>query len=274
MPYCTPTAEGGRRRSRSRRRRALALESEPSVTCTATDAGAPTPRVQHRHPPAKIRLTRFVAFGDSITFGENGVASSAFGGPDGWGPRFQVPRTYPTVLYQSLSSRYATQSLVVSNAGVPSEFASSSSARSRFSASSVPDRLRPKLLMEGSNDAPGAGQAADAIRSMIQEAQGAGVRPYLATIPPMDGLNCCPRRGSAAPLVPPYNDQLRAVAASEGISLVDVYEALNASPAMYLSDDGLHPNDAGYAKIGETFFEVVKSTLEIPAAQTPPVSLR
>jgi hypothetical protein len=35
--------------------------------------------------------------------------------------------------------------------------------------------------------------------------------------------------------------------------------------SQYIGADGLHPNDAGYAKIGETFFNAVKANLEVTA---------
>lgn len=245
-----------------------------TVTCTATDLRQRTDGCSFNVvvlPPPRIQITRFVAFGDSITWGENGIASGAFSVlDDRFRPRFQVPRTYPTVLYQTLALRYTTQSIVVGNSGAPAEHARDSETRARFSSVVRSGSYDAVLLMEGSNDlSDGFARAAiDSLRTMVREAKLRGVRPYLATIPPMDGLSCCPRRGSAAPLVPGFNDQIRSLAASENIPLVDVYAALNVSPREYLSVDGLHPNSEGYAKIAETFFTSLKSTLEITTAPT------
>src|SRR5205085_1891322 len=147
-----------------------------------------------------IKLTRFVAFGDSITFGENGIASSAFGSR----PLFQVTTPYPTALYQLLTARYTSQTFKVDNRGQPAEFASDPGTRSRFDQLVYSGSYDAVLLMEGSNDvSDGVGGAAiNALRMMVEDAKSAGLTTYLATIPPMDGSKCCPRRGSAAPLVP------------------------------------------------------------------------
>lgn len=243
-----------------------------NVVCTATDSRQRTDTCSFNVSvlaPPKISVTRFVAFGDSITWGENGV--SALAGVDSpIRPRFQVPRTYPTVLYQSLATRYTTQGILVSNQGNPGEYAIDSGTQARFSNLVRSGSFDVVLLMEGSNDLGGGyGTAAiSALRNMVRDAKSRGVKPYLATIPPMDGSSCCPRRGSAAPLVADFNHQIRGIASSEGIPLVEIYDAFNTAPSQYLSADGLHPNDAGYAKIGETFFNAVKSTLEVPATTT------
>jgi len=239
-----------------------------NVTCTATDA-------RQRHDvcafrisvlaPPRLSVTRFVSFGDSITWGENGAAIVAFDLGAAIRPHVQVQRTYPTALYQLLAGRYTAQGILVSNQGIPGEYARDRDTQSRFSSVVRSGGYDVVLLMEGSNDL-GDGFASAAIaslRSMVRDAKSRGVKPFIATIPPMDGSSCCPRRGSAAPLVPGFNDQIRGIASDEGIPLVDVYAALSSSVSQYIGADGLHPNDAGYAKIGETFFNTVKASLEV-----------
>ncbi len=238
-----------------------------SVACTATDARQRTDSCSFNISvlaPPKVSVTRYVAFGDSITWGENG-AISAFEVGSGIRPHFQVPRTYPTVLYQMMAARYTTQGILVSNQGLPGEYAKDRETQARFSSIVGSGGFDVVLLMEGSNDL-GDGYASAAIsslRSMVRDAKSRGVKPFLATIPPMDGASCCPRRGSAAPLVAGFNDQIRGVASGEGIPLVDIYAAFNGTAAPYIGPDGLHPNDAGYQKIGETFFNAVKENLEV-----------
>ncbi len=119
----------------------------------------------------------------------------------------------------------------VSNQGIPGEYAKDRDTQSRFSSVVRSGGYDVVLLMEGSNDL-GDGFASAAIaslRSMVRDAKSRGVKPFIATIPPMDGSSCCPRRGSAAPLVPGFNDQIRGIASDEGIPLVDVYAALSSS---------------------------------------------
>jgi len=119
--------------------------------------------------------------------------------------------------------------------------------------------------MEGSNDvnqrdSSVEGAALANLGSMLRDARSRGIRPYLATIPPMvPGL----LRSLGAALVPAFNDQIRALAASQGVTLVDVYNALNVAPTQYIGFDGLHPNADGYALIADTFFNSLKATLEV-----------
>jgi lysophospholipase L1-like esterase len=242
------------------------------VGCTATDGRQRTDvcafNVSVLAPP-KLTVTRFVAFGDSITWGENG-AITAYEVTSVIRPHFQVPKTYPTVLYQSLATRYTTQGILVSNQGIPGEYAKDADTQARFSSIVRSGGFDVVLLMEGSNDLGDgfASSAIAALRSMVRNAKANGVKPFLATVPPMDGSSCCPRRGSAAPLVPGFNDQIRGVASDEGIPLVDVYGALSGSVSQYIGPDGLHPNDTGYQKIGETFFNAVKTNLEVKSSTT------
>ena len=48
--------------------------------------------------------------------------------------------------------------------------------------------------------------------------------------------------------MPGFNDSVRALAATEGVTLVDVYQAFGGNLAL-LGPDGLHPSADGYAKI-------------------------
>jgi lysophospholipase L1-like esterase len=132
------------------------------------------------------------------------------------------------------------------------------------------------LIMEGSNDLMLATRdstvlerAVVGLRQMVGDAKSRGIRPLLATIPPMDPAGS---RGKdwGADLVPGFNDRIRSVAAAENVTLVDVYQGFGGNLAL-LSADGLHPNTDGYQKIADVFFSAIKSTLEIT---TPASSLR
>jgi lysophospholipase L1-like esterase len=126
------------------------------------------------------------------------------------------------------------------------------------------------LLMEGSNDL-GTRDAAiypaviAALQDMLHDAKGRGIRPYLATIPPMNPAGF---RAVAWSQVPGFNDLIRGLAASEGVTLVDVYQALNADINTYIGFDGLHPNASGYAKIADLFATAIRQTLELPSTMT------
>jgi lysophospholipase L1-like esterase len=123
------------------------------------------------------------------------------------------------------------------------------------------------LIMEGTNDLYDRDDrvfpaAIDGLRQMIRDAKGRSIRPYLATVPPMNPSACVPVcRGLPWSLVPGFDDQVRGLAAAEGVTLVDVYQGFGGNMG-YLGPDGLHPSADGYAKIADLFFAAIKSTLE------------
>jgi len=164
-----------------------------------------------------------------------------------------------------LAARYTTQTMVVVNDGSSGEAAGSPDAYARFVAH-VPS-TEIVLIMEGSNDIfegdpTKIGPAITNLRRMIQFAKGVNVRPYLATVPPMNPLGSRGRLGYNT--VPQLNTQIRSLAQSEGVTLVDINVAFNGNFSL-LSADGLHPNEAGYELIAQTFFTAIRTTLETAA---------
>lgn len=247
-----------------------------SVVCTATDGRQRTDSCSFNvvvQQPPKLKLTNIVAFGDSITLGEDGRASLAAYGVHGqFGPAVLFPfsLTYPGALQQLLRTRYTTQSPTVSNSGFPGEKAGSADALSRFLSVIANRNYEVVLLMEGTNDIyeRDSGEipaAAAGLRRMVQAAKGRGLEVFISTIPPM--VPGAPR-GLAWSLVSPMNEQIRQVASSQGATLVDINDAFGTAFDQYLGPDGLHPNEAGYAKIADTFFAALKSELEIKSTTT------
>jgi lysophospholipase L1-like esterase len=124
------------------------------------------------------------------------------------------------------------------------------------------------LIMEGTNDlfvhdSLAIPPAIDGLQRMVRASKGQGVRPYLATIPPIDPNGFRGATYSWA-LVPDLNERIRALAASENVTLVDVYQGFGGNFSL-LGIDGLHPNADGYSKIAELFFTAIRETLETPA---------
>jgi lysophospholipase L1-like esterase len=60
-----------------------------------------------------------------------------------------------------------------------------------------------------------------------------------------------------------WNDRVRAIAAAQQATLVDVHVAFNNDLTL-LSPDGLHPNERGFERIADTFFQALRDTLEVP----------
>jgi lysophospholipase L1-like esterase len=226
-----------------------------TVTCIATDAVPRTSSCAFTVTlalPPKIALTSFVAFGNSITEGKNGFSMI-------------VPNTYPISLRTLLVTRYTAQAQVISvrNEGQGGESAITGSDR----IGPVLDADRPEVLLleEGVNDLLGGDplkvdQVIEALRDMVHKAKSRGVRVFLATLlPGRPGQS----RSGAVPLIPPTNEKIRQLASSEGVTLVDLYQGFGGIPDPYIDEDGLHPNEAGYRKIAEIFFDAIRATLEL-----------
>jgi lysophospholipase L1-like esterase len=97
----------------------------------------------------------------------------------------------------------------------------------------------------------------------------APIKVYLATLPPENpSTSACGKRGGNWAFVAPYNDLLRGIAASEGVTLVDVNAAFNGDTTTLIDCDGLHPTPAGYQVIADTFFKALQTTLEVTVTPT------
>ena len=70
----------------------------------------------------------------------------------------------------------------------------------------------------------------------------------------------------------PYNDRLRAVALAKGAEFVDIAAGFQGDLSL-LGSDGLHPTDAGYERIAQTFYDRIVALYEQPptAAGVPAV---
>lgn len=234
-----------------------------------------------------MRLTRYLAFGDSITAGEDGNTTLTSFSLEHF-VRFNYPtvilrgREYPTVLQGLLTARYTTQQPTVRNEGVPGEYAAASATLNRFIGLVSSRAYDAVLLMEGANDILGGTggnpngvvPAITNFRRMIAEARSRGVRVFLATIPPANPAGV--RGATRYQAVPMLNAEIRALAVAEGVPLVDVFDAFNGDFAL-LSVDGLHPNADGFARIASKFYDVVRQDLEeaprmmAPAPDVTPV---
>jgi lysophospholipase L1-like esterase len=197
-----------------------------------------------------------MAFGDSITEGKlRSLRPQLIESP---------PFSYPFKLQQLLESRYTAQKVTVFDEGFGGETVNEGVARlPRALASDSPEVL---LLQEGANDLNQSGESGirkvvDGLRTMVQEGRKRGLRVFVATLLPM-------RPGapstSGAPFVDATNALIRAMAPSEGAVVVDLYQAFDGVAGSLIGGDGLHPSEAGYSKIAETYFEAIRTRLEVP----------
>ena len=242
---------------------------ETRVDCTARDNRARTATCSitiRVSKAASLSRTRFLAFGDSITAGEVTfpVGTTVLG--DLITKLVLVPSAaYPTVLAKNLSTAYPLQEdrIAVANYGQGGEKAVN--ARDRFIQALNVVRPEAVLILEGANDIPlgedgGASSAAREVRAMSAEARARGMRVFIANLPPgRPGGN----RTIQPILVTDYNNRMFDAARSEGAVFVDIFAALSTNVNLYIGVDGLHPTEAGYAKMAETFQNAIRNELEV-----------
>ena len=241
-----------------------------AVTCKATDTLNRTAECSFPVTVSKLATlskTRYLAFGDSITAGEVTfpVASTSHGAGLITKQVVVPSAAYPTVLLKTLQGRYASQAdaMIVANYGLGGE--KTVNARNRFYEALAIVRPEVVLLWHGHNDIPGgldgaASAAASEMRIMAQEARLRGMRVFIATMcPPRPGGN----RTIGQIYIDDYNNRMRSLAASEGAVLVDIYGGLLPDVTRYIGVDGLHPTEAGYAKIADIFFQSIQTNIEV-----------
>jgi len=249
------------------------------ITCSAEDARHLTAscsfevQVRAAPPPPPVHTlaaTRFVAFGDSITAGVTATCLRVtpfmtFAETMSVIPKAaDDPWAYPNVLQVLLRSRYTTQLPTVVNRGLPSEEVNDGAVR--LPGVLATDTPQVVLLQEGANDVNqghSPTSIAAALRTMVRDARSRGIQPFVGTILPQRPLGVngsC--RGFGADNVVAANDQIRAMVASEGVPLVDLYQAFGGVAGELIGPDGLHPTEAGYSKIADTFFDVIRQRLE------------
>ncbi len=237
-----------------------------TVACTATGSAASEAAscsftVTVIRPP-QISVTRFMAFGDSITEGQQSLPATVF-------PVVVPLEDYPYKLNLLLTARYLDQSIVVNNEGVGGEAIATGLGR-------LPDVMASRnpqvlLLLDGANDLLGSPASATTqyiatkLRDMVRAAKAKvpTVTVLLATFPPQWHGTVPYDHGAGAEFVPELNQRIASVASSEGATLVDLYTPLSADIKRYIGADGLHPTEAGFALIAETFYAAIKAKFEV-----------
>jgi lysophospholipase L1-like esterase len=241
-----------------------------AVTCTATDTLNRTGSCSFSVTVSKLAQlsrVRFLAFGDSITAGEvTAPVGSIFTGLGAIHRQVIVPSSaYPAVLARTLTGRYSSQaaSIVVSNDSVGGQKVID--ARNRYFQALNVVRPEAVLILMGYNDIArgedgAASGAASEIRIWAAEARNRGMRVFIAT--PTPGLAGHGRVIDSFLLVD-YANRMRDVAARDGHVLVELYNTMLPDAQRYIGIDGLHPNEAGYAKIADLFFQAIQTNLEV-----------
>ena len=222
-------------------------------------------------PPPRVVATRYVAFGDSMSDGVLGLTKFAVGDP---GPAVG----YAFKLRTLLADRYTAQSFSMTDEGIGGE--SITAGMTRLPIVLSQDTPEVVMLLEGINDLNGGREAAipaivNGLRTMVRTVRSRGMAPFVATFPPQRPGG---RRAFSAASVVPANEQVRAMVASEGAVLVDLYPVFDGHVDTLIGPDGLHPTEEGYQKMAETFFQAIRERLEerpaVPTSRLSPQTRR
>ena len=230
------------------------------VDCTATDAinrVATCSFAISVTDTARLRLTRILAFGDSITSGE--VVKP--GTEDAETMPARDP--YPAVLQRLFNARYTGQTITVTNAGKGGEKAVD--ALARFGGALRLVNPEAVIILEGINDLYGGSlpdnieNALRGVGALAAEARNRGVRVYMCTLTPTRPG----RRYVPIGIVQAANARIRDGARGEGAQLIDLFTPLLADLNNNIGSDGVHPTELGYQRIAEAVFAALRADLEV-----------
>lgn len=240
---------------------------ETPVSCLGVDAigrqATCTFQVTVRH--RQLALTNFLAYGDSMTEGQNGQQLNFF-------PIVDKANSYPTLLQQLFASRIPGQSIIVTNGGQGGELITQNEDRLK----QLLDGLRPQVLLflEGANDMLASAPArdiAEGVRESIKRARDRGVQYiFVSTLMPYAPENCPNPTRPPCKSMPPglpaaANSQIRPLVPANGAHLVDPYDEFVANSKTYISADGLHLTAEGNRALANAFWNRIVAV--VPARQ-------
>ena len=250
-----------------------------SVTCVVADSLNHTGQCSFKVTLTRTTLgaTRFLAFGDSVTKGQNGLAESLVA------PRFDdTPNAYPTKLQASLQRDFPDQGIVVINEGLDGEFVEQ--ALERLPGVLAQDQPDAVLLLDGYNNLLNWCSLSQGVtltckttidlvvknlRECVRTARSSsGVRyVFLSTLTPSGLLRGSFDRRISPAAVIRLNAKIAEMAGAEGATLVDPYPLFLGRESELVNDDGLHLTAAGNEVLAAVFFDKITAT--IPQTSVP-----
>jgi len=225
-----------------------------------------------------ISVTKFLAFGDSLTEGE-------------WWPGLQyydpaLTNAWPTFLLASLQDRYARQTFVMTNDALGGYRAADDVASGRFVNSLNSRQPQVVVLLQGVNDLfdnptpGGVDTLIKALREDIRNAKSRNAAVFISTLTAerdpnpggIDDPGFKPRHWIIDSLLVQANTAIKTMAAAEGATVIDGYAITAADPNHMIGADGLHLTIEGYKALAAAFFTAIKAKYELPATQTAAIS--
>ena len=196
----------------------------------------------------------YMAFGDSITRGDGSTAGG-----------------YPPDLQNRLAAHFG--GAFVNNRGADSTNSFEGVERVKRTLNGRPAYT---LILYGTNDwnAPECQDnpnchTVDNLRLIVQAVKSYQSLPFLSTIPPS---NPTMNPASRNKWVADVNNLVRPMAQQQGAFLVDVEKAFlnQGGDLSRFFSDHVHPNDAGYQLISQTFFEAIAHGKATPTSTAGP----
>lgn len=246
------------------------LKAFPALACCALLAACGGSTTTGPSKTPALSRTRFLAFGDSMTSGEVtapvGLMPEVPGTAVLHPPNVRmvlVPAvSYPTQLLSMLQARYASQAatLSVTNAGKPGEY--SFQAAPRLAEALAATNPEVVLLLHGVNDLPfgNTDLPMSSLLDLTIYVKRAGATVFLATLmPTRPGGRNTPNQV----LVDELNTRIKAMAALEGLVLVNLYDTLLPEANAIIGVDGLHPTEVGYRRMADVFLAAIQANLEV-----------
>jgi lysophospholipase L1-like esterase len=199
----------------------------------------------------------YLAFGDSITWGD--------GSSDGGG--------YRDFLAADIVAYWGKADII--NDGLPGS--KSHVGQGRLPGDLAVNRPAYALILYGTNDWNDAEcreafpcYTVDALRAMVQDTRSAGVQPVLGTIPPVNPDYVDKRAEERNDWVTRMNVLVRQMAAEEKVALAEVHGDFLKQPSLPpLFNDFVHPNDAGYEVMAQSFFAAITKPVGAQASHGP-----
>ena len=196
-----------------------------------------------------LRPTQYVAFGDSVTRGENVPAGSS----------------YPARLQARLAAHFGFATVNNRGADATNSFEAVERVQNNIGA----NQPAYTLILYGTNDwntdfcqESLSCPTTENLRRVVRYVKSIGSLPFLATIPPVNPLLQPQQRND---WIDGINAQLKAMAAQEGAFVVDLNQAFESQPSLpALFDDHVHPNAAGYDLMARAFFEAIAHGRSVP----------
>jgi lysophospholipase L1-like esterase len=253
---------------------------ETTVVCVATDASSRSAQCTFTVTLAaalSLDATKFLAFGDSVTEGQNGRLTLR-------GERVvDVPNSYPAQLETILNAEYVARPITVVIRGYGGRTVNELRQILPGDLRQVhPDAV---LLLGGYNDlrnscapqdaattkcADATTEVASGMRKMVISSKDAAIKHiFVSTLtPPGPYAGGGFDRRIAASAIVAANNKLIAIVSAEAVTLVDPYPVFIGHEPEYVDQDGLHLRPAGNQALAETIFAAIKTTIASTPALT------